>query len=364
MQAVIDKIRDEMVKNGDKKQVDVVNATGLKKVYVSKFFSNSITPNFGNVFKISKSVSPDNHLDIIDVFALTADRPSLVVCAFEYAHTFGRDDLLNNLIRKHKDGRKEYAEISSVYSISTATTDADEKLEQMRDIYGNLTLSEMKAKVCMMELFLLYEEGDVNGMMRLINRASTKIECLKGGFFKETLLLKLYSKIANGLLYQEGNEEKAREYVTLITKSPFSSPFTFATAKHIEAHSYIFSNLDKSFHSFVTAQRAYRDAGMSDMVDVIETDEIPFLKNVNKVIFDLDGVSLGEAAHQLIIRGEHEPARRLLQKGSIQENDPYLKTYLGIIDKDVSRLFEAYGLFMERGNKFFAKIVEKAIKEI
>ncbi|MCY1105816.1 AimR family lysis-lysogeny pheromone receptor [Shouchella clausii] len=345
------------------KQVDIVNNTGLKKAHVSKIVAGSIEPGFAHLFAVVRYVIPFGYTSIMDEFSLQVTKRDSVISAFEYATYFNRVDLLTKLIDKFSDHKKkEYEEFASVYRLINSVMGADELIEQCRELYGKVKSEEMRVKLFAVESLLYYKSNDVNTMLRISEKLRGKIDKLNDSFFKDVLLSRVNAVYASGLLYNEGDTDAVREAIAQVLASPVSSEASIAASYHTLGHSYIFTDFDKALENLRYAASSYDRCGNYIMAREVLTNDIPFLKNLNNLSFDLEGVCAEERLHYYVNCGDVAKAKEALKQ--VQDTDcPYVKTYVAVLENDVPSLLKAHLSFVKRGNLFFARIVEKAVEK-
>lgn len=362
MENVINKLKEEM-RNKGIRQVDIVNATKLNKSYVSKVLKNTIEPSFSQMFSIINFVSPNNYYEILDDFARRVQNKDNVLSAFEYASYFYRNGLLSELIDTHRGTKKEFEEYSLVYELAN-NREANRK-EACREVFGSLKSPEMKVKVLLVEAVDYYSSGEVSLALDFSHRIKEYLKSLNDTFFSEALKTRLFGMIANALLYHKADVEGARKYARLVLENSVSSLSAEVSATHILAHSYVFDNYDQSTEYFKKACALYSEFNEA-MVGEILTNEIPFLKNVHGVALDLgkDVVCAEELLHFHVRQGNREEALELLDSNRLTKDSPYVKAYVGTLEKDFPKLLEAQVSLIDRGNRFFTKVVESLAKTI
>ncbi|MCM3314846.1 AimR family lysis-lysogeny pheromone receptor [Shouchella rhizosphaerae] len=356
MESVINKLKEEMINKGIR-QVDIVNATELNKSYVSKVLKNTIEPSFSQMFSIINFVSPKNYYEILDDFARRVQIKDNVLSAFEYASYFCRNGLLSELIDTHRGNKKEFEEYAIVYELAN-NREANRK-ELCREVFGTLKSPEMKVKVLLVEAVDYYSSGEVSLALGFSNKIKESLESINNTFFSEALETRLFGMLANALLYHKSDVEGARKYSRLVLENSVSSLSARVSATHILAHSYIFDNYDQSIEYFKRACVLYSDFNES-MVGEILTNEIPFLKNVHGVPLEIgkDVVCTEELLHFHVRQGNREEAYELLNSAHLEKDSPYVKAYIGTLEKDFTKLLESQVSLIDRGNRFFIKVVE------
>lgn len=343
------------------KQIDIARKSGVSKqlIYMVLDKKGKKDLTFSKALSIIRAID-DDFENTMDDYCREQDKPTGILSALEYASNFRRNELLDDLIAENRDQKGEIKDWVQIYRLNRDARkySINDAIQKCRELYGKVSSPEAKLKLELTEFdikFNLYQSD----IRYYISSFETKINELKEGFIKDSLEAKYKLFKAFISLYENNEVDKAIKLSDEIIGSSLSSTYIVGSAYHIKGHAYMYSDYDLSLNSLDKARYFY---GITDEKkgNSIQED-IYFVMNVNKKEIPLDQLEGEELIHQLIIRGNHEEARSLIDNES---KSPYEIMFKGILDRNPDLVFESYGLLRSAGKLFFANYIKKVYENL
>ncbi|GAF14945.1 hypothetical protein JCM19046_3491 [Bacillus sp. JCM 19046] len=346
----------------DRKQVDITTHTGVSKTLISLVLEKKGRKDL----KFSKSLSifryiEEDYLDVVDEYCRSLDKPRGILDSLEYASTFERHELMDDLIAKHKDYAGEVKEWVEVYRFrrDKEKMTGIEALEKCRELYGRITQTDAKIKLDLIEATIRFDDERYN-IKDFIKRVDNKFDQLRDGFLKDSLSIRYQLNLAFVKLYELNQPKEAIDHAKSVIHSSLAPDSLIGSAHHLIGHAHMYTNYEESLKHLNWAKLFYGRAGHRKQL-VIDED-IQFVMNVNKKEIDLLLLEGEELAHQFIIRGDYDSALRVLD--DLEQPSSFAKLYRGMITKNMLCIMEGYGEVRESGNVYFALFFEKAMTKV
>ncbi|WP_078392059.1 AimR family lysis-lysogeny pheromone receptor [Shouchella patagoniensis] len=338
---------------------NIAEALGLQKSVMHRFLSGN-TLEFSNALRVARFLDPINYLKIMDDYCKTIDKKIGILCAFEYASNFNRDELTKQLIEKHADKKGEIADYIKVYKtfLNRDNISHAEMMEFTKDNYGKTSSLELKTKILLIEASLYFGSMKFNTVHSLIDAIQVKIDGIANKFIKEAFKVRLSLYGANAELKAMGNVDKTVEYCRHLINSYASTDALIASAHHTLGHAYIFDRKEESEFLFKKASKLYYASGFEEVSKAVLENDLCLVKNIHGEEFDLSLTDGEELAHQYIVRGEIDKAIEVLDRVEVT---PYSLLYRGIATRNFPLILEAHGIMMKAGDNFFIKIFEREL---
>nr|WP_241741937.1 AimR family lysis-lysogeny pheromone receptor [Shouchella lehensis] len=342
------------------KQIDISRKSGVSKQLVNKVLEQKGKKDFtfSNVLRIIRSIDSDFD-NTMEEYCRSQTKPSGILNALEYASNFRKYELLDDLIAENRDQKGEIKDWVQIYRLSRDFKEYsyNEAIQKCRELYGRVSLPEAKLKLELIEFDIKYSlfQSDIKFY---ISSFEEKIKTLRSGFLKDSLEIryKLFKSFVS--LYEYSDIEHSIKLANEIICSPLSASYIIGSAFHIKGQAYMFTDLKESIDCLDNAMLYYAQTDKVKAESIKE--DIYFTLNANGQLIDLEELQGEELIHQLIVRKDYETARLLLKT----TNSPFDYLFKGIVENDLSLIFESYGMLRSSGQLFFANYIRSVYDKL
>ncbi|SDC42281.1 AimR family lysis-lysogeny pheromone receptor [Shouchella lonarensis] len=323
---------------------------------------------FEQVLFVVKRFSSERLIPLMNEYSLAVENIDHIKDALEYAVQYRQEDLLVQLLDRHQD-HPDLTEWVPVYqlllvSVVRDCTSSEEIIDQARDLVGRVTETILKVRLEVHEVRSYVELGYRSKTAYLKEKLPKQLESVETSFVKSVLVTITNFYIAYDLVYNEGKLIEAEKYLQESVISHVVAETMCVPCYHLLS---IATLARKDYTSVGYMQRALFYAertGLEDYRQKLESEYLPFVRNMHGDKFDLDGVILEEQVHQYVVRLQYKKALELVTKLEADGNgSSFLTFYKGMALQDVGVLAEAMHAFAKEGRLYLLPLVEMELKK-
>jgi hypothetical protein len=237
----------------------------------------------------------------------------------------------------------------------------NEELLSLTDNYKPKTF-EMKVFSMIVKARILYEMREYKSMFRIAKSIERDVEKIKNAYIRESYLARISEIFAHGYLYLKNDVKKARYFANNVIDSKFLCPKFTSHMYHLLGTSFVFEDFHESLKYFNMYSNYLRYQGRFKLHKEVVQLDIYFLKVLwGYTDKDLYTDDVLEKMHFYARNGQADDVEELFRE--VDPEDPFALSYLGMAKKDPELLLRSIKRFLETGNKFFAELPKREIKQ-
>lgn len=382
--------------NVDKKKKKITNEQiadllGVSNGFVSQVFSGTSRITFMDFVNMVRYIYQDDERErrLIFEFCTGTTKPLNLCVAMEFASVEREYDLLNFLVQKGLNHRnamvKECATFYDyIYKRSKGKLEGNKLWSKIMNEKKKPSFIEMKSLQSLIIMYSFIDIREYNSLLKFapIETKQEEVEEKKKEKEKKKEIGNEYIhrsykirieelKVIAHLMNNEVNE--AREIALKAISSDNTNDFPTFTASiyHYLGQSYLHEDVKKAIEWVEKAKellQSYKTDKFERSIQMFN-ETLDFI-NIEAGI-DLHRIvpsSLGEMAHLMIKLNRKEEAVKILNQGLKEDNDvagqPYYYYYLGLATGDKKFFEKSRVLFEQHGNRFYAELPNRYLKEL
>ncbi|WZY01208.1 AimR family lysis-lysogeny pheromone receptor [Bacillus sp. FSL W7-1360] len=285
--------------------------------------------SFEQVFFAVKCFAAEQLIPLMNEYALTVQYTAHIKDALEYAVQYRQEHLLAQLLELHED-RAGLGEWMLVYRLLLASMVQDclsdeYALEQTKDMHGRVTETILKARLAVHEVYSYIGLGHYSKAALLKEQLPKQLETVEDSFVKRIVTVMANFYIAYDFVYNEGDIIQAERYLYELVIPYVAVEVMFPPCYHLLA---IAALVRQDYMSVKYAERAIsyaEETSLEGYRQQLISEFLPFVRNMQREKFDLNGVVPEERVHQHVVRGEREKALLLVNE---LESNGYTSEFL------------------------------------
>jgi len=372
MQKLIQKVKEDMDKKGITREA-LHKKSGVPKTVITDgiLTGKTVEMKFDTFLKLVPHIY-ETHLEqneIVDEFMLRCKyelntRKSLCFCLCA-----GKMNIIDKLIAKHVNNvaLKKYLNIYKEIRVCAQKSIDFKRLSKKIDDESFGISNECAILVNILNDLCMYESYDIQKMKMYTEKMKEALGKVEDRFLKE--MLTVFYQLRCAYIDLHHNQlESSRNLCRLVLNFSIELPSLKSSALCCIGESFMFLDKFKSEAYLIKAIRYLEEHGIS-----IESKKYHNFQTTLAFCYIINGWNLNKIDFRYIAPSEmglFEGLYRDREKGIIMleamisehPHNPYLCFYLAYIKNDITGLYKALELFIERGNSHYGIAVRRVIE--
>ncbi len=338
---------------------------GIAKGQISSYINSNgeKTIDFIYFLRAVRFLKPEYEKDYMKTICPKFKRLQNLRIAMEYASTFLHFDLQRELIDINLGLGRENKNWAELYSIVLDFQEKKVSCDEIKDLLENFHAKYLETEIMksILKCYIFYMKNNYKEMYKIASKIYERIGFIKNEFVRESFMSRVCDILSRCYLYFKNDVRKARYFAAGNLENEFAANRR-VHSYYILALTYFFQDYEESLRYLELYRQELISLGDQNLADLVFNKDIAFLKNYWEVFDDFQTNDPSELAHFYIRKGENEKALNILNK--MESLTPFQKYYKALAANDPKLLSESLADFLCSGNKFFANLPMKKLKNI
>lgn len=312
--------------------------------------------NLDGFLKVVKLLFPDNHIKLIEEFALTLNPDTITIrLLLETATLFGHSELKLQIIERLKASSKaeskEWAYIYEVdHLIATRQIGFFDGLNMINS--KKYSKPETKAYSKIAQIYCYYDMRNIHMVKFSLDEVENDIKEIKNKFLKTCYTSRMFGMKVDMNLH---NEEIGKLIENLFTIENAPSPVRANIYLQI-GNSYMVKSYEKSIKYLMMAKDIATPNILKEVISSLNFVNLLWNRPENYIMGD----TISNELFYYIRKGNKSEAMRTLNKINFEELSDHAKAfncyYQGLLHNDKSYFYKSIEYFNKVGEKFYKQI--------
>jgi transcriptional regulator with XRE-family HTH domain len=336
---------------------DIAKTLDLTKSAISKFKNNGTELGFESLLKLSKLLYHKNYKEVMSEWCTKIRKPSNVRFALEYLSANRRLNQLETLIKEiSSSNSKLLIEMAEVYSILFMNHKGDFNESYITKANSlNPKSTENKVLLAVGKVYYYNKKGNIKEVSNLLDAAEKDNESVEDSFLQNVYQHRIDEMRSVSLLFGEVSNFESRLYAEKLLNNDFYCDTFKADSYYRIGMSYLFESPDMCLANLQKAMDHYDKDNIQHLSESTREHSVTLAKIYWGQIKDSSELSNASSiAHYEAKYGDKEKAIAIIEE--LDDNSAFTKYYEGIAKNDYNILLESLLMFVNNGNRFYAKL--------